>query len=78
MQRVINEGRLALLGLGTPGSTSMSLERTLCNLRDEFSPALSAPQFEALRKSIVLFGEAIGAASPSLEGERAATNVESV
>ena len=46
--------------------------------RDEFSPALSAPQFEALRKSIVLFGEAIGAASPSLEGERAATNVESV
>jgi signal transduction histidine kinase len=39
MQRVIHEGRVALLGVRTPRSMSMSLERTLCNLRDEFSPA---------------------------------------
>jgi signal transduction histidine kinase len=39
IKSAINKGRVALEGLRTPRSMPMSLEQTLSNLMDEFSPA---------------------------------------
>jgi signal transduction histidine kinase len=39
MRRVTDEGRDTLPGLHSPGAVSMSLERALSSLRDEFTPS---------------------------------------